>query len=107
MPRDVIPVDEVGQVLLKAADLLESKGWCKGAVQDGAGRICALQAICLAAGTEHFAMHAADTAADLRARAAITRMERSVGADDICSWNNTRHSLAEVTATMRAVAVQP
>jgi hypothetical protein len=45
----VQPVDAVGQILLKAADLIEQEGWCqhRGAKE---GARCALQAVYDAAG---------------------------------------------------------
>lgn len=38
-------VDEVGQVLLDAADYIEKHGWCQGNYCDPLGRVCALGAL--------------------------------------------------------------
>lgn len=38
-------VDEVGRVLLAAADYIEAHGWCQGRVEDDAGNVCAIGGI--------------------------------------------------------------
>lgn len=113
MPRDVMMIDfkfaepdAIGEVLLRAADLLEQRGWCKGTVQNEAGHICSLQAICLAAGSDHTEWGQTTAKARL-AQAAITRVESHVRTRDIlslCAWNNTRSSLHGVTSTLRGLA---
>lgn len=50
-PRTYTPdLDEVGQCLMDAADILRKHGWCQRALCDDVGRYCALGAIS-AAGT--------------------------------------------------------
>lgn len=43
----------MNEILQKAHDALEAKGWCQGGFQDGQGRVCLEGAFALATGTNH------------------------------------------------------
>jgi hypothetical protein len=43
--KEVKVVDEVGKMILKAADWLEEHGWCQGWMDDDRGRSCAMGAV--------------------------------------------------------------
>jgi hypothetical protein len=48
-PVEIKPVDEDAAVLLRAAEIIEERGWCQE-YPDAAGRVCAGRAIMLALG---------------------------------------------------------
>lgn len=93
-------VDEIGKLLLEAANVLERDGWCRGQLTHE-GRHCTAHAIMTADGKPRAAFD--DELSDT-AQAAIKRLENFVG-DHVCGWNNSQHSVEDVTAGLRAAAV--
>lgn len=45
---DVHPLDEVGRRLLRAAEIIRTRGWCQGTLFDINGAVCTLGAIQIA-----------------------------------------------------------
>lgn len=77
------------EVLARAADILEQKGWLQNEWQDAEGRCCILGALARAnegCGTERwYALKAA--------------VAREVGMDDLLTWNNAHGRCAEEVIT--------
>lgn len=73
----LVQVDEVGQALLNAADVLRRDGWCQGESRDPQGRHCALGAL----------MEAGSVTAVMRGG---VRLKRSLGLEDtsVAFWND-------------------
>lgn len=96
MPRDVnAKIDEVGETLLRAADLLETEGWCqKSGRKDG--KRCAAVAI-------------EDAAPSYEVEdSAWLRVYRALGGTSIVCWNDAPGRTQEdVTAFLRSVAYLP
>lgn len=71
-------VDEVGQVLLDAADVLRRDGWCRGEPTDPEGRHCAIGALAAAGST---------LGATLRGK---SRLQKSLGLEamGVGFWND-------------------
>lgn len=92
----------VGEVLTRAADLLEEKGWCQNYPVDMEGRMCAVGAIRQASeGQEqgYFASRAA-----VKAQQAV---EKAIGGEFISRWNDRpERTKEEVVAIFRAVAAE-
>ena len=87
-------LDEASKVLLRAADLIEDRGWCQRALEDDMGRYCAIGAILQVPGTT-----------DERSVAA-TRLMKSICERDVAVWNNAPgRTKEEVVAKLRAVAL--
>ena len=51
VPPAVQEVDAVGKVLLEAADIIEKRGWCRGAFDGPSGELCIVGAVLAATGT--------------------------------------------------------
>ena len=108
-------VDEVvDEVLRKAADIIEERGWCQRTFTDGE-KVCTATAIFLASGGNALAIR--DGISDLPRtplfKAACTRLARHVGLygystdpemSGVCIWNNTRNSADEITNGLREAA---
>ena len=47
-----VKVDEVGELLLKAADVVERKGWCQCRLRTPSGRVCVMGAVLVAHGED-------------------------------------------------------
>lgn len=99
-------VDEVGQIILKARELLsDPKRWCKGDLRRQ-GRVCVVGAICDAAGIVDFSRHNASPVAEMalcRAMAALP-----VGFRAVPTFNDdptTTH--ADVLALLDRAALSP
>lgn len=112
MPRDVISEvipDEVSEVLLRAADLIEKGGHCLWTYRDGTAH-CTFDAIATASGCEGggyslFDKQKANDGAHVGVRA-VKRFEAFVG-EYICDWNNQKaKDAAHVVSTLRASAVR-
>jgi hypothetical protein len=93
-------VDKIGQVLTRAADLLEERGWCQGELTNDQGQHCALGAIVEVAGgesavREHLQFY----------RGILPRIEDIIGEPDLLLWNDeSGRTPAEVVAVLRAAA---
>lgn len=96
-------LDEASKILLRAAALIEEKGWCTG-VFASAGRMCARGAIYRAATGSPYPDY--DCKAGVEAE---SRIAASVGGQhpcDVGGWNNARgRTKDEVVAKLRAVAL--
>ena len=92
---------DVRGVLLRAADLIEQRGLCKGMQQDELGRLCIAGAVLLA--SDCYIGSAHNEAGLL----AVDRFLRHIGSDDCgpAPWNNApERTQAEVVAALRAAA---
>lgn len=89
------PLEPWQQLLLDAADLLEQKGWCRGAYETNEGRHCAVGAII-------------DVARPLTMMhpyrlTALHKLERFVGGT-VTVWNDNQSSGQAVIDAMRKAA---
>lgn len=95
MPRDVMPVDADGAILLRAADLIEQGGWWNGAEEEfEAGRHCVVMAIS--------AVHGAGANLEV-----IDRFALRLGVKSMAGWNDIQPNAEAVTSHMRAAAYVP
>ena len=98
-------LDEPARLLLRAAALLEERGWCQNIQEDGQGRMCALGAINNAEGAGATNRGLPFTKAGREANA---RLCKAVGTDFFgpAMWNNhPQRTQAEVVSKLRAVAL--
>jgi len=96
-------IDNVGQVLLEAADYIEWHGWCQHIAIGPAGKLCAVGALL------HVAIpnikHSTVWEMSPLALSAFAKLRRYLGTDGIESWNDTRgRTKDEVVAALRAAA---
>jgi len=91
----------VSDVLNKAADLIEERGWAQGAYENASGGLCVLGAIRKAADLDP-PMIIAGVSLD-----AACAFNRHIGADNLVGdWNDAEgRTSGEVVAIFRAVAV--
>ena len=88
------PVDEVGKLLLRAADIIDERGHAKGTLEAEDGSVCALGALLVADEQAHSKTY----------KAARLRLMARVG-QYVSVWNNERdRTPTEVTQAMRAAA---
>ncbi len=69
-------LDEVGRVLLDAADYMKQHGWCRWRMRNGAGEVCIIGAI--------DALHL-DVLLNARV---LRRVVQSLGSINIAHWND-------------------
>lgn len=87
-------VDEVGAVLLEAAEIIKFRGWCQFNFESSAGSVCAVGAIEIAADGE---LHLVAEA--------CTRLAAFINHQNVPQWNDGKHqSMANVVASIRAAA---
>lgn len=79
-------------ILDQAADLIETKGWARGAMRTPDGRLCAAAAIAEVSGKSNASP-----------RRAVEAVKEEVGRY-IVVWNDSRRSPRTVIATMRRAA---
>ncbi len=104
-PADAAPWQKV---LLKAAELIETRGHMKGDFEGEGGQVCALKALTLAAGLPDWTMYDRIGAAFDRfcKRIGVSGAEHYSQAEGLCHWNNMPERTAEeVVSTMRRVAL--
>lgn len=90
----------VPEVLTRAADLLEEKGWCQHYPVDMEGRMCAVGAIRAASEGQEQGYFASRVA--VKAQQAV---EKAIGGDFISRWNDRpERTKDEVIALFRTVA---
>ena len=91
------------EILLTAADLIETKGWarCTGEVVDG--KHCALSAIAYAA-SQGEGYEASRASSSVAIRLLQDHLGVSWPQSSIVMWNDTRGSAEEVTRALRTVA---
>ena len=93
--NDVSRLDDAGEVLLKAAEIIEERGWCQNALSNGTG-FCAVGALGMASrerGGQGFTE-------------AWARLEANVLGLNVADWNdNPFRTKEEVVAKLRAVAL--
>lgn len=110
MPFDGSKIDELGKILLDAADVIEQQGWCQGRIKAHDGRVCALGAVAstLTDGKPH-------RVNDVRFARAGVRLSRTIYGkipeDDfdaaflVARWNDDRlRTKEQVVAMMRRAA---
>lgn len=91
-------VDEIGKVLLRAADIIQMRGWCQGDFTDSYRRVCAEEAILLACPSDKLGW-------DRLCNAAMDRLRGHIGRGEVHKWNDGKHqSMANVVASIRAAA---
>ena len=99
-----VGLDEASKILLKAASLIEERGWCQHALETHEGRMCANGAVWIAAGRPVSKDGVPPPEWHLTYRAARTRLWSSVG--HVHDWNDAKdRTQAEVVAKLRAVAL--
>lgn len=95
MPRDVMPVDADGAILLRAAEIIEEGGWWDGGTEETfqEGHHCAQMAIRDAYG-EYIPFNVID------------RFAQRLGLADtgIATWNDAQPNAEAVTSRLRAAA---
>jgi hypothetical protein len=99
---EVKELDAVSKLLLKAADLIEDHGHCKGQTRSGNGRFCLWGAICMVSHGTPFS----DFNEEQPEWKALYRVMAALENDlSPISWNNApERTGAEVIAKLRAVA---
>ena len=94
-------LDEVGQLLLKAAGVVRQRGWCQGSFEATDGRMCAVGAL----------LHAANCCRSVTKfpeslNGAVGAFARQIDAENITVWNDVHgRTAAEVVAAFEAAAV--
>ena len=97
--NDLSPLDEASKLLLKAADLIEERGWCQNTYTSPKGRLCILGALKTAQGVE-FVGESNPTVLQ-----ASKRFGAVVGGRTY-QWNDVPgRTKEEVVAKLRAVAL--
>jgi hypothetical protein len=94
-------LDDASKLLLKAAALIEERGWCQREQESDDGRLCALGALHYADGNRPY-----DGVSKLGQKAR-NRLCRAIGTDRVGSqWNDVPgRTKEEVVAKLRAVAL--
>lgn len=109
MPRDTVEIEVFAPleipaklepwqgILLRAADLIEQRGWTQGRAEDNEGRLCMLGAISVAASHTVFDAYKAGTTA-------AGALYHYLGGP-IPAWNDNAHvTKADVLRALRAAA---
>lgn len=114
MPFDLSPPDtftETQRILLKAAEIIEERGWCQGNPRDG--RICVMKAIELATGIEPDGFTAVnygpvtDHPASQQLLAYLGLPPKQLGLSTLWQWNdNENRTKAEVIQALRDAALK-
>lgn len=93
-------LDEASKLLLKAADLIERRGWCQNHYASQDGRLCYLGALKTVLGVP------LDGVSHPLIGEAGLRMSKAVGRPCVWQWNDdTGRTQEEVVSKMRAVAL--
>jgi hypothetical protein len=96
-------IDDVGKVLLDAADYIERHGWCQHIYQDHAGKVCAAGALLHVAIPDTYHPTVREKAS--LALLALAKLKKYLGTDWIGSWNDMRGRTKEqVVAALRGAA---
>ena len=100
-------IDNVGMVLLEAADYIEWHGWCQDRVESPGGAVCALGAICHATNDlvaqRLLAFSPPNILARLKKVIGVARLDESW--HDIQNWNDAPgRTKEEVVAALRGAA---
>lgn len=95
---------ETAEILNKAADVIEERGWYQGLSQDPDGTgVCALGAICVAVGLDPHALAELGEGDDAAARAGVEAadaLEDWLGLDlPVTQWNDEYVDTAEQVVT--------
>lgn len=96
-------LDEASKLLLKAASIIEERGWCQHNLQSSDGRLCLEGAISFA-----YYGHAMGAFCDPATRVAFDRMAAATSKDREAPhhWNDDKgRTKEEVVAKLRAVAL--
>src|SRR6267142_6886963 len=89
--KDKPIVDEIGKCCLKAIEVLEQRGWCKGSLMNASGQVCVVGAIQL-------------TACSLKEKDdALQLLHKTLGL--VGTWNDApERTKDEVTDKLREIA---
>ncbi len=91
-------VDAVGEVLLEAADLLETRGWCQGIMVNEKGQMCLV-------GSIKEALWKRDADCGINYDDLTFRLKKYIGHDFIPSWNDEiGRTQAQAIEALRAAA---
>src|SRR5882672_7894855 len=91
--KDKPVVDEVGECYLKAIEIIEQRGWCRGKLVNGRGEVCMAGAIQVAT-TESYKLQ----------QRALNLMHSTLGTF-ISKWNDApERTKNEVIAKLREIA---
>jgi hypothetical protein len=100
-------MDAASMLMLRAADIMEHKGLCKGDLTNERGQVCTLQAFLEADGRK---VQWAEWGTRRTLAKALQRFMRAIGvnagcASNICGWSNRQKDATTVAAKLRAVAL--
>lgn len=99
---EVKELDDASKLLLKAAAVIEDRGWCQWSYESLDGRVCLLGALKVAAGGSPNDDEDEDSVVGIAKRA----MAGAVGKVFVHSWNDhPNRTKEEVVAKLRAVAL--
>jgi hypothetical protein len=102
LDRDRDPIMTPDEILDRAADLIDERGWCQGTYQDSAGGLCIDAATAVAAMGRLDILRAIKNSSFVDATLAVVE---AVDATTF-KWNDApERTQEEVTSTMRAVAI--
>jgi len=88
-----VKIDEVGKILLEAADYIEQHGWCQKVYQNGLGNACIMGALLRVART---------TSGDGKI---MSRLRKYLGVTSLENWNDASGRTKEqVVAALRGAA---
>jgi hypothetical protein len=101
-------LDPIQRLLLKAAEIVEQRGWCQRSFENLDGQVCALGAINLAhhdcSGWGSRVFSGADLAVNAACRAS-QYVGRGIGYFTLANWNDTNgRTKEEVIAALRGAA---
>ena len=98
-------IDNVGKILLEAADYIERRGWCQHTPEGHAGKVCAVGALLYVATNMNHPVWGPVWGMSSLALLASARLGKYLGTDGIESWNDTLgRTEDEVVAALRAAA---
>jgi hypothetical protein len=98
-------IDEVGKILLDAADYIGLHGWCQGTVENAFRQVCAMGAINRASYLRCSVSCGATTTAQRKLAKYLECFVSSDNANDIADWNDAPgRTKEEVMAALRGAA---
>lgn len=97
---EVKELDAASKLLLKAAELIESQGWCKQYIGTRGGPLCIEGALNVAAGRDPSAIYRYNSVTEV----ALRRIQNALGVRPF-QWNDApERMVGEVVSKLRAVA---
>lgn len=101
-------VDEIGERLLKAAQIIRERGWCQGIAEMRSGEVCAFGAILQTGRYDTVGIDAYVRLSDFVATLDHKCLPESAGTNFVARWNDhPSRTKAEVIAALEAAARLP